>query len=98
MKGQTAIPVPEQRYVELPPCTWCGGKSVVELVLEPDRYSPIRGVRTLTKRAIKAPACKEHSKILEHQPKIYSCGCAYVDGEDQCPKCHKSLKRFPSQS
>lgn len=98
MRGQTAISVPNQPASELGPCTWCGKDGVEEIVLERDRYGVVNGKRVLKKRAILATVCVDHRSILEHQPRFYTCGCSYIEGEDRCKLHLRNLKRLPSQS
>jgi hypothetical protein len=68
MPEQTSIPVPNGP-TEHGPCRWCGAPSVGTVEVEKPRYRNDRGVRVVAKAALEVPACSEHIRILDHQPK-----------------------------
>lgn len=67
------------------PCTWCGEPATCEVETQPAQLRDVKGVKTLVRRAIKAPACEQHRTITQTQdpPPSLKRGARRHPGPDQ---------------
>lgn len=76
-------------------CQWCGNPAVANLVVEPEVYASVGGVKVLVKRATLALACGQHKHLAPEAlgDLALLSGALYPKGATKTPR--RTGKRKP---